>query len=83
MTGATDRDGKIFEQIRPQLHNNELYGDKAYQRPDAENVSQAQHLTVRTPIKNKGQRYLEPQDQWLSTAVSRARQPRLEPYCLD
>ena len=25
--------------------------------------------------KQKGQKYLEPQDQWLSTAVSRIRQP--------
>jgi hypothetical protein len=29
-----------------------------------------------TPVKKqKGQHYLEPQDQWLSTAVSRVRQP--------
>ncbi len=76
VTGASDHDGKIFDQIRPQLHNNELYGDKAYQRPDAEEVRQAQNLTVLTPVKKqKGQPYLEPQDQWLSTAVSRVRQP--------
>ncbi|UVS60458.1 MULTISPECIES: hypothetical protein [Nitrosomonas] len=31
VTGASDYDGKIFDQIRPQLHHNELYGDKAYQ----------------------------------------------------
>ncbi|SFJ14857.1 hypothetical protein, partial [Nitrosomonas sp. Nm34] len=67
---------RIFDQIRPQLYNNELYGDKAYQRPDAEEVRQAQNLTVLTPVKKqKGQHYLEPQDQWLSTAVSRVRQP--------
>ncbi len=76
VTGASDHDGKIFDQIRPQLHNNELYGDKAYQRPDAEEVRQAQNLTVLTPVKKqKGQHHLEPQDQWLSTAVSRVRQP--------
>ncbi|SDH17495.1 hypothetical protein SAMN05428952_100723 [Nitrosomonas sp. Nm132] len=34
VTGVSDHDGKIFDQIRPQLHSNELYGDKAYQRPD-------------------------------------------------
>uniref|UniRef100_UPI003D279804 hypothetical protein n=1 Tax=Nitrosomonas communis TaxID=44574 RepID=UPI003D279804 len=57
-------------------HNNELYGDKAYQRPDAEEVRQAQNLTVLTPVKKqKVQHHLEPQDQWLSTAVSRIRQP--------
>ncbi|TRW92028.1 transposase [Candidatus Methylobacter oryzae] len=33
-------------------------------------------MTVLTPVKKqKGQAYLEPQDQWLSTAVSRVRQP--------
>ncbi|SFM87861.1 hypothetical protein [Nitrosomonas communis] len=58
VTGASDHDGKIFDQIRPQLHNNELYGDKAYQRPDAEDVRQAQNLTVLTPVKKqKGQPY--------------------------
>jgi hypothetical protein len=76
VTGASSHDGKIFEQIRPQLVNNELYGDKAYQRPDAQEVKEAQNLTVLTPIKKqKGQKYLEPQDQWFSSAVSRVRQP--------
>lgn len=76
VTGASDYDGKIFDQIRPYLHNNELYGDKAYRRPDAAVVGQAQNLHVLTPVKKqKGQEYLEPQDQWLSTAVSRVRQP--------
>ena len=76
VTGASHHDGKIFEQIRPELANNELYGDKAYQRPDAKDVRETQNLTVLTPIKKqKGQKYLEPQDQWLSTAVSRIRQP--------
>jgi hypothetical protein len=36
VTGASDYDDKIFDQIRPQLDNNELYGDKAYQWTDAE-----------------------------------------------
>lgn len=76
VTGASDYDGKVFDQIRPQLHNNELYGDKAYHRPDAVAVMHAQNLHVLTPVKKqKGQKYLEPEDQWLSTAVSRIRQP--------
>ena len=76
VTGASSHDGKIVEQIRPELANNELYGDKAYQRPDAEDVRIGQGLTVLTPVKKqKGQKYLEPQEQWLSTAVSRVRQP--------
>ena len=76
VTGASSHDGKIFEHIRPQLANNELYGDKAYQRPDAQEVREAQNLTVLTPIKKQiRQKFLEPQDQWLSSAVSRVRQP--------
>lgn len=76
VTGASEYDGKVFDTIRPALHQNELYGDKAYQRPDAQVVEKEQKLTVLTPVKKqKGQKYLEPQDQWLSTAVSRIRQP--------
>ena len=53
-----------------------LYGDKANQRPDAEEIRRTQNLTVLTPVKKqKGQDYLETKDQWLSTAVSRVRQP--------
>ncbi len=51
VTGASDHEGKIFDQIRPYLHNNELYGDKAYQRPDAEAVRQAQNLAVLISVK--------------------------------
>ncbi len=76
VTGASAHDGKIFDQIRPYLHDQELYGDKAYHRPDAVAVKQAQHRTVLIPVKKqKGQQYLEAQDQWLSTDVSRVRQP--------
>ena len=76
VTGASSHDGKVFDQIRPLLSNNELYADKAYQRPDAKAVETAQGLTVLTPVKKeKGQASLEPSDQWWSTAVSRVRQP--------
>ena len=65
----------MFDQIRPLLTNNELYADKAYLRPDPKIVKAEQGLTVLTPVKKeKGQCYLEPSDQWLSTAVSRVRQ---------
>ena len=64
VTGASAHDGKVFDQIRPELANNVLYGDKAYQRPDADEAREVQNLTVLTPVKKqKGQRYLEPQDQ--------------------
>jgi hypothetical protein len=76
LSAASDNDGKIFDQIRPQLHSNDLYGDKAYQRPDALEVQEKQNLTVLTPVKKeKGQEYLDVDDQWFSTAVSRVRQP--------
>ena len=76
VTGARDNDGKVFDDIRPELTDNVLYGDKAYQRPDAANVQQTQGLTVLTPVKKKpGQQTLEAHEQWLSTAVSRVRQP--------
>ena len=76
VTAANCHDGTIVDQIRSELYNNALYGDKAYQRSDAKEVENAQNLTVLTPVKKqKGQSHLEPQDQWLSTAVSRVRQP--------
>ncbi len=50
ITGASEHDGKVF---RPYLHNNERYGDKAYQRPYARAVRQAQNLTVLTPAKKQ------------------------------
>lgn len=62
--------------IRPKLIHEEVFGDKAYQRPDAVAVEQYQQLKVLTPVKKKkGQRYLEADEKWLSTAVSRVRQP--------
>jgi hypothetical protein len=53
VTGACDHDDRIFDQIRPQLHHNELYGDKTYQRPNAREVRQAQNLTVLTLVKKQ------------------------------
>ena len=77
ITGAKTHDVEAFKPILPYLHNNEIYGDKAYQlsKDVAENQCQ-QGLTIRTPVKKaKGQAYLETSDQWLSTAVSKVRQP--------
>ncbi|SFN00875.1 hypothetical protein [Nitrosomonas communis] len=70
VTGTNDYDAIIFDQIRPQLHSNELYSNKAYQQPNAQDARQARNLTVLTLVKKqKGQHCPEPQDQWLSTAV--------------
>jgi|GEM_PF-1248100 len=38
VTEASSYDGKVFDQIRPLLTNNELYADKAYLRPDSKIV---------------------------------------------
>jgi hypothetical protein len=76
VTGASHHDGQIFEHLRPYLHDNELFGDKAYQRPDAQQVKDKQGLVVRTPIKKRpGQTGLDAAAKLYSTAVSRTRQP--------
>lgn len=73
---ASENDGKAFDSIRPELQNEELFGDKAYERPDAVMIEQQQQLKVFTPVKKKkGQAYLEADEKWLSTAVSQVRQP--------
>jgi hypothetical protein len=46
VTGASNHDGKIFDQIRPQLHTNELYGDKVYQRPDDPTLNASGELRI-------------------------------------
>jgi len=76
LTGASHNDGKIFEQIRPELSHEEIIGDKAYKLPDEKEIEEKQSLTVLTPVKKqKGQKYLDAGEQWLSTAVSKVRQP--------
>lgn len=61
--------------ICPYLHNNELWGDKVYQRPDAQQLKDKQGLVVRTPIKKRsGQLHLDAANKLYSTAVSRTRQ---------
>ena len=69
-------DGKIFDQPRLVLHNNYLYGDKAYLRSDAKQVMEDQNVVVLTPVrKQKGQKYLNADDKQRSAAISRIRQP--------
>ncbi len=76
ITGASDNDGKVVAQICPYLHDNELYGDKAYQLPDADDIRDQPGLVILTPIKKqKGQEHLDAADKLFSTAVSRVRQP--------
>jgi len=76
VTSANIYDGTVFDQIRPELAGEDIYGDKAYQRTDAREIRDQLNLTVFTPVKKeKGQKYLEADDQLFSTAVSKVRQP--------
>jgi hypothetical protein len=76
VTEGSYHDGKIFDQIRPELINEGVFGDKTYQRPDAKEIQELQNLNVLTPVKKeKGQKHLDVDEQWLSTAVSKVRQP--------
>jgi len=77
LTDAGMHDRKAFEQILPALPENmmEWFADKAYQ-VEAKAVNQEKHITLLTPVKKeKGQVFLDADDQWLSTAVSQVRQP--------
>ncbi len=77
LTPASDHDLVAFRQIAPQLHGGELYVDKAYaDELLRQAVETEQALAMLTPPKKaKGQAYLDAAEQWLSTAVSRVRQP--------
>lgn len=50
MTSASENNGKIFDSIRPVLIYEEVYGDKAYQRPDGQAIQEKKGLTVLTPV---------------------------------
>lgn len=53
MTPASENDGKVFDSIRSVLMNAEVYGDKAYHRPDAQEIQKQEGLTVLPPVKKK------------------------------
>jgi hypothetical protein len=73
---AGRQDVPVFDQIRPMLTDNLLFGDQAYKRPDEEKVEFEQGLKVLTPIKKqRGQKDLSPKDKAYSNTVSRMRQP--------
>lgn len=77
LTDAGMHDRKAFEQILPFLPEDmaQCYADKAYQVGNKA-IYQEGSTEVLTPVKKeKGQSYLDAADQWLSTAISRVRQP--------
>lgn len=51
LAGASENDGKVFESIRPALQNKTLHGNKAYKRPDEDDIQKQQGLIVLTPNK--------------------------------
>lgn len=77
LSPASENDLSAFRQIAPQLQGGEIYLDKAYaDQAMKKNAELNQNLTILTPIKKtRGQDFLDTADQWLSTAVSRVRQP--------
>ena len=77
VTTASDHDLTTFREIQPYLCNRELFLDKAYADELLKQEAKTQqNLVLWTPVKKKkGQRQLQVGDQWLSTAVSRVRQP--------
>jgi Transposase DDE domain len=73
---AARQDGPVFDYLRPMLHDNLVFADKAYNRPDALDIELSQNLKVITPItKARGQKKLQPEQRQFSKAVSRIRQP--------
>lgn len=73
---AGRQDGPVFDQIRPMLHDNLVFADQAYKRPDEQQIELTQDLKVLTPItKARGQKKLEPAQRDFSKAISRMRQP--------
>jgi hypothetical protein len=73
LTSAGMHDNKAFEHIATVLENEEVFADKAYNDCFVEG---RKHFHLLTPVKKaKNQEFLEAADQWLSTAVSRVRQP--------
>ena len=73
---AGRQDGSVFDQMRPMMHDNLVFADQAYKRPDAKQIEIEQNLKVLTPIgRAKGQKELGPEQRMFSKAVSRMRQP--------
>jgi hypothetical protein len=76
ITPASDHDLNAFRQITPYLENCKIFADMAYIDEIEKQLLKEQNTGIHTPVKKKkGQKFLEPFDQLISTAVSRVRQP--------
>ena len=76
LDGAARQDGPLFDQLRLMMHDNLVFADKAYKRPDEQSIEMGQGLKVITPtIKQRGQKKLLPEQAAFSRAVAKIRQP--------
>jgi hypothetical protein len=77
VSSASEHDLAVFRQIEPYLCNGEIYMDKAYHDNLLKRLAKEEkNLDIYTPIKKKsGELYIDTFDQWLSTAISKIRQP--------
>lgn len=76
LEGAARQDGPIFDQLRLMMHDNLVFADKAYKRPDEQLIEKEQELKVITPaFKERGQKKLSPEQAIFSKAVAKIRQP--------
>jgi hypothetical protein len=74
---ASANDLTIFRCLEPNITNCQLFGDKAYADSEFQlDLLHSNQVSLWTPIKKeKGQAFLSPENQLLSSAVSRVRQP--------
>jgi hypothetical protein len=76
ITLASTADINVLKDIAGDIHDTELYADKAYISNALKLALQEQNASLNTPVKRKkGQQQLGIFDQFLSTSVSRVRQP--------
>lgn len=61
LEGAARQDGSVFDQLRLMMHDNLVFADKAYKRPDEQLIEKKQDLKVITPVfKERRQKKLLP-----------------------
>lgn len=73
---AARHDGPVFDQLRQTMGDNLAFADKAYKRPDEQQIELEQNLKVITPpVKARGQKVLSEEQAKLSKAIAKIRQP--------
>ena len=77
ITEASKHDLSAFKDVAPEIHNCDVFADKAYLNKDfRDTLKKQQNCELCTPIKlGKGQKILDSADRMYSRAVSKVRQP--------